>query len=222
MIFDIAADTVLEFDFESTAEGEVQGIGFDENDISNDAVRIFKLHGTQVSADIGDFNNYSGSGRAHYRIPVGQYYTGSSMALVIANDDDNLAGSNSRFSNVRIHSEPLQPGQTPTLQDQVRSYLHVNCAICHRPGGPTTSNMDLRFHTTWPEMNVCDVIPTIDAIGIDGAKLIAPGDASRSIIVNRMSRRDVHGMPPLGSGMVDAAGVNLLTTWIDGLSACPQ
>ena len=29
--FDITADTILEFDFESTAEGEVQAIGFDED-----------------------------------------------------------------------------------------------------------------------------------------------------------------------------------------------
>ena len=32
--------------------------------------------------------------------------------------------------------------------------------------------------------------------------------------------RDIHRMPPLGSNIVDGAGVALLTQWIDALSGC--
>jgi hypothetical protein len=35
-----------------------------------------------------------------------------------------------------------------------------------------------------------------------------------------MNRRDSHAMPPLGSNVVDTAGVSLLTQWIDGLTGC--
>ena len=220
--FEIFPDTVLEFDYESTAEGGVQGIGFDENSDPNDDVRIFKVFGTESNFEFPDFDDYKGSGRLRYRIPVGQYYTGSSMRLVFVNDDDIGVGSQSKFSNVRIHSQPVGPSPTPTMADQVRSYLHVNCSGCHRPGGPTTSNMDLRFNTPWQAMNACDVVPTTDGLGLPNAKLIAPGNAARSLIVERMQRRDAHGMPPLGSTLVDTAGVDLLTTWIDGLSACPK
>jgi hypothetical protein len=32
--------------------------------------------------------------------------------------------------------------------------------------------------------------------------------------------RDADGMPPLGSTIVDADGVTLLTDWVDGLANC--
>ncbi len=103
--FDIDANTVIEFDFESTTEGEIQGIGFDENGDVSDDDRIFQLYGTQNwGGAIDDFENYSG-GVVRYRIPVGEYYTGTGMNLVLANDDDNGAGSNSRFSNIDIYND---------------------------------------------------------------------------------------------------------------------
>ena len=36
----------------------------------------------------------------------------------------------------------------------------------------------------------------------------------------RMNRRDAQGMPPIGSNLVDAAGVSLLTAWVNSLSGC--
>jgi hypothetical protein len=35
-----------------------------------------------------------------------------------------------------------------------------------------------------------------------------------------MNRRDVNGMPPVGSTQVDAAGVTLLTNWVNSLANC--
>jgi cytochrome c peroxidase len=104
--FTITANTVLEFDYESSDEPEVGGIGFDENNSYNDGQRVFKVHGTQNwNGDIDAFNNYSGAGTQHYVIPVGQYYTGIAMYLVFMNDDDagTGLGSNSRFSNVQVY-----------------------------------------------------------------------------------------------------------------------
>ena len=51
-------------------------------------------------------------------------------------------------------------------------------------------------------------------------RIIAPGDAGRSVLVARTNRRDATGMPPLGSTVVDAEGVTLLTDWINGLADC--
>jgi mono/diheme cytochrome c family protein len=100
--FVITPDAVLEFDFQSDAQGEVQGIGFDEDADTFNADRIFKLYGTQ-NWGILDFNTYPGDGsQVHYQIPVGLYYTGTAMRLVFANDDDSNVGSNSRYSNVRV------------------------------------------------------------------------------------------------------------------------
>jgi uncharacterized repeat protein (TIGR03806 family) len=123
---------------------------------------------------------------------------------------------------------PVQflPGVTsPTdtaadIGDRARAYLHTNCAQCHRPGGPTPSNMDLRYGTLLANTNACDAMPLEGNLGIAGARLIAPGDAARSLIVARAGRRDSHGMPPLGSNLIDNDGISLLAAWIDGLANC--
>ena len=108
-----------------------------------------------------------------------------------------------------------------TLADRARTYLHVNCSHCHRPGGPTPSTMDLRFDTAFADTGTCGVPPQEGDLGLPGAMLVAPGDSANSILAERMRRRDANGMPPLGSNLVDTAGVAVVENWIDGLSGCP-
>ncbi|MEO0615266.1 MAG: putative Ig domain-containing protein [Pseudomonadota bacterium] len=98
--FDVTPTTVIEFEFRSTQQGEIHGIGLDEdNNLSSD--RIFRVHGTQ-NWGIGGFNGYSGSDYVSMQIPVGQYYTGTGMTLVVVNDNDAGSGNTSAFRNVRI------------------------------------------------------------------------------------------------------------------------
>ena len=106
------------------------------------------------------------------------------------------------------------------INDRARAYLHTNCAQCHRPGGPTPSSMDLRYTTSLAATNACDVMPLGGALGIVNARLIAPGDPAHSLVITRAIRRDSHGMPPLGSNLIDNDGINLLTDWVNSLSGC--
>jgi uncharacterized repeat protein (TIGR03806 family) len=136
------------------------------------------------------------------------------------------------FEHVSMFSTPLPDSvqNLPTMpvpeltltgvEDRARAYLHTNCAQCHRPGGPTPSSMDLRYGTPLSNTNACDVIPSGGDLGIANARLIAPGSAPASLIIERASRRDSHGMPPLGSAQVDFAGITLVSTWINGLTNC--
>jgi len=122
-----------------------------------------------------------------------------------------------------INNLPAMPVPELTVggnDARARAYLHTNCAQCHRPGGPTPSSMDLRYGTLLSNTNACDVIPLQGDLGIANARLIAPGNAPASIIIERATRRDSKGMPPLGSHQIDFAGVTLLTTWINGLTNC--
>ena len=80
--------------------------------------------------------------------------------------------------------------------------------------------MDLRYTTPLALINACNLVPQQGDLGIANARLIAPGSAARSLVVARTNRRDSHGMPPLGSSLVDTGGINLLTGWINGLSNC--
>jgi hypothetical protein len=104
--YDITADTVIEFSFASSSQGEIHAIGFDENDDYGDLQRIFLFWGTQSwSGGIDWTPKYSGNGSYEsYSIPVGQYYTGS-MYLVFTNDDDDNVGAQGSFRCVRIISE---------------------------------------------------------------------------------------------------------------------
>ncbi|MCP4423896.1 MAG: multicopper oxidase domain-containing protein, partial [Chloroflexi bacterium] len=104
----LSASTVMEFDFKSTIEGEVHGIGFDDDDIINNPIRVFQLYGTQTWG-IAGFNDYPAgadpNGWTHYKIPVGQFYTGAMTHLVFANDDDGAGAGESYFRNVQVYDE---------------------------------------------------------------------------------------------------------------------
>ena len=99
--YSVTEDTVIEFDFQSTEQGEIHAIGFDD-DLAISSNRSFRLYGTQ-SWGISDFDNYSGSGVTHYTIPVGQFYTGDFEYLFFINDDDNNPTGNSTFSNIVVY-----------------------------------------------------------------------------------------------------------------------
>ncbi len=103
--YTITANTVVEFEFKSTNEGEIHGIGFDE-DNSLSSNRIFKVHGTQ-NWGIRTYDNYNNTGNYKtYVIPIGNSYTGNAMNLVLVNDNDGGSGNNSSFKNIRIYENP--------------------------------------------------------------------------------------------------------------------
>ncbi|CAM1344091.1 M36 family metallopeptidase [Tenacibaculum amylolyticum] len=100
MNYTVTANTVIEFEFSSTSEGEIHGIGF-EDDNTLTSSRYFKVHGTQ-NYGVTNFDNYT-SGTTTYVIPVGSSYTGNMDRLVFINDNDSGSGNNSTFSNVKIY-----------------------------------------------------------------------------------------------------------------------
>lgn len=99
--YTVTANTVLEFEFRSTSEGEIHGIGFD-TDANAASGATFKVHGTQ-NWGITNYDNYSGTNWVSYSIPVGNFYTGTFNRLFFSNDNDGGSGNNSYFRNVLIH-----------------------------------------------------------------------------------------------------------------------
>jgi uncharacterized repeat protein (TIGR03806 family) len=125
------------------------------------------------------------------------------------------------FANA-LTVQPAYPDPADTTQAtdaRARAYLHTNCAQCHRPGGGTAVNLDLRFATAIASTNACNVAPSSGDLGVGGSLIIAPGDASRSVLYLRMNRRDANQMPPLASHVVDTQGAALLQQWIGGMGA---
>ena len=107
------------------------------------------------------------------------------------------------------------------LQSRARSYLHTNCSSCHRPGGPTPVNLDLRYRTALADTGACDTVPQAGNLGINNARIIAPGDANRSVLLQRINTMDAASMmPPLARNVIDDEGVALIQNWINSLSGC--
>ncbi len=116
--------------------------------------------------------------------------------------------------------DPKAPGD---LTARARSYLHVNCAICHRPGG-SLSDIDLRWQSSFAETGLCQQ-PVVRGGGEPGAPdvRLVPGSAAESALSFRMHATDFARMPKIGSSVIDGDGVALIDMWIGQLpKECPQ
>jgi len=113
-----------------------------------------------------------------------------------------------------------QLGMAPVDQ-RARAYLHTNCSMCHRPLGGGGGNMDFRWSTSLFDTQTCNAAPITGDLGILGAKIVVPGDPSKSLLVQRPSRTGADRMPPLATSVIDTQGVSVLTNWVTGLTSCP-
>ncbi|WP_158265624.1 RHS repeat-associated core domain-containing protein [Blastopirellula marina] len=105
--YTVTADTILEFDFESDVEGEVQGIGLNPTLTLGNGTFI-QVYGTQPwgNSNFDDDYDPGASTVKHYKVRLGDYFTGSYNYLVFANDHDLAPqDSNSIFSNIKIYEE---------------------------------------------------------------------------------------------------------------------
>jgi uncharacterized repeat protein (TIGR03806 family) len=103
---------------------------------------------------------------------------------------------------------------TLPIEARARAYLHANCAMCHRPGGPGQGPEDFRFATPTLAMGAIGALPTQSNFGIPGARLIAPGDPDRSILYHRIGTLGSGRMPPLASAVLDESGMEIIGRWI--------
>lgn len=106
------------------------------------------------------------------------------------------------------------------LSASARAYLHANCAICHRPGGPGFGPEDFRYFVPLQDIGACDVPPTVEDLDLNDPRLIKPGVPEESIVWARMNTAGPSRMPPLASFHVDAAGTETIAEWIRSLDSC--
>jgi hypothetical protein len=110
----------------------------------------------------------------------------------------------------------------------VLGYLHGNCANCHRPplaeGGAVPVDLSLLQTVGAPRGNAEAVLkelfagtPRYRAAGLPAeARLLAPGNATQSVLPLRMRSRNPYvRMPPLGTRAVDTEALALIDDWID-------
>jgi uncharacterized repeat protein (TIGR03806 family) len=104
---------------------------------------------------------------------------------------------------------------TQSIEIRARSYLAVNCAPCHQPGGGGGGTWDVSAHLSTESTGIIRGMlnnPHDDPEN----RIIAPGDTARSIAVTRMQgTAGLNRMPPIGNRVTDAVGLELLTQWIE-------
>ena len=156
--YTLTPDTMLEFDFASSQQGEFHAIGFDTDDQMTGS-QLFQLYGTERGG-LQAFRNYDpANGLQHFVIPVGEFFTGDMTRLVLVNDDDASALGESVFSNLRVYENLLDvevEGSTQSFevesfgsQDQVATTLSVeDGGATLRMAGNTWKKVGLTYTLT--------------------------------------------------------------------------
>jgi putative heme-binding domain-containing protein len=88
--------------------------------------------------------------------------------------------------------------------------------MCHQPGGNAIVSFFLRRDLPFDKLNT-NKGTGIGTFGMKDAKIIAPGDPYRSILMYRFSKLGYARMPYIGSQVVDGKGVALIEEWIRSL-----
>jgi hypothetical protein len=103
------------------------------------------------------------------------------------------------------------------LVDRARSYLAVNCANCHQPGGLSPTPWNLRPEIPLDRAGILNGV-VINHGGNAARRVIAPGDPVHSQVLTRMTASDGFlRMPLVGTRETDAEAVALLKEWIGAL-----
>jgi putative heme-binding domain-containing protein len=108
----------------------------------------------------------------------------------------------------------------PLLQ-RARSYLHANCAHCHRHGGGGNAQFKLQYDFDLAKAGYIGTRPVVGTFGLPRPAVIAPGDPFRSVLYYRMAKMGGGRMPHIGSELVDLQGLHLMHDWIVQLKPVP-
>lgn len=153
--YTITPNTVVQFDFGSTIQGEIHGLGFEsDNNLSSNL--IFKVHGTQ-NWGIRDFDNYPNNGQwVNYSINVGSYYTGVADRLVfVADHDGGARNGNSFYRNVVIFEDANSNGICDGAEFAVQTILADNLSPVQ--GNNATEGLDVLIYPNPVRGNILNV-----------------------------------------------------------------
>jgi len=107
---------------------------------------------------------------------------------------------------------------TATLEARARAWLNVNCAHCHRFGAGGVVAAYFNADLPLKDLRILDAPPSRGTFGLPDARILAPGDPWRSVLLFRAASTGAGHMPAIGSRQRDEAGLALLRDWITSLS----
>jgi putative heme-binding domain-containing protein len=117
---------------------------------------------------------------------------------------------------LRMADPYARAGRAASLAARARSYLHVNCAHCHRPEAGAMARVELAWNLPLAKTALVEA-PVQGGFGLADAALVAPGDPFRSVLLYRLSTAGAGRMPRLGAQAFDEEGIRLIERWIGAL-----
>jgi uncharacterized repeat protein (TIGR03806 family) len=219
-----------------------QGYTYVWNDEQTDAVLLEDPRGRDATLTFADPSAPGGTRRQTWHFPsrtecavchnMAAKYALGAQTLQVNKDHDyggTVANQLRTLDHLGIFTAPLPapPEQLPRLADyrdehedldrRARSYLHANCAHCHRKWGGGNAEFQLLATLDLPETGILGVRPGQGAFAIPHAQILAPGDPYRSVLFYRMAQVGPGRMPRIGSTVADERGLQLVCDWIEQL-----
>ncbi|BDS07685.1 hypothetical protein NT6N_27250 [Oceaniferula spumae] len=114
-----------------------------------------------------------------------------------------------------LPAHPALNDSQVSRESRIRTYLEVNCAMCHRGSASTVpGNFDARITT---KTDLAEIINgmLVDNLGNGSNRFIVPNDLTHSVVLKRLDG-SAGRMPPLASNETDQEAIDLLTQWITG------
>ncbi len=111
---------------------------------------------------------------------------------------------------------PLVPlvDESAPLTQRVRSYLDVNCSMCHNPGLRFAA-FDTRVERPIEEQGLIEGHAYHHSDFSESVRIVKSGDLAESMLYLRLTSREPHlRMPPLGSTVVDEQARQTIAEWI--------
>lgn len=112
-----------------------------------------------------------------------------------------------------LPAHPELSDTTVSLESRVRSYLDINCSMCHRGNESTVPGIfDARITTQTDFANMIHGV-LVNDFGDRSNSFIVPNDITHSTVLARLDG-SAGRMPPLASTVIDQEAIDLITQWI--------
>lgn len=146
-------------------------------------------------------------------------------------DQPVIANQLATFAHLGLFTKPMskRPEELPRIADyrdesqalhlRARSYLHANCAHCHRKWGGGNADFQTLALLAADQMGMIDVGPGQGRFDLKDPRLIVAGAPERSLISFRMTKQGLGRMPHVGSNVVDEYGAKLVRRWVESLAS---
>jgi uncharacterized repeat protein (TIGR03806 family) len=161
------------------------------------------MFGVQSASPLGVITPQMNKERVEGGVAVNQLMTFHQMGLLTSTPD---------LAKLAKLVDPYD--ESANLDRRARSYLQTNCSHCHQFGAGGSANIVLSYDVPLEATKTVGERPIQGTFNIAGARIIAPGDPSGSVLYYRVSKLGGGRMPRIGSNQVDVRATRMIHDWI--------